>query len=164
MNKKTILALPTLLLFAAAALLPQSASAHCEVPCGIYGDQMRFEAMLEDATTIAKAVDEMGKLLGEISEQATPLAINQVSRWVATKEDHATKIQHTIAQYFLTQRIKSDADNYVDQLKAAHAVMLAAMHAKQDASAEKAETLRESILELYRAYEGKEPEFAAHNH
>ena len=164
MNKQSLLALPTLLLFAVATLLPQSASAHCEVPCGIYSDQLRFEAMLEDATTIAKAVDEMGKLLGEISEKATPLAINQVSRWVATKEDHATKIQHTIAQYFMTQRIKPDAENYVDQLKAAHAVMQAAMKAKQDASAEKATALRESILELYRAYEGKEPDFAAHTH
>ena len=120
--------------------------------------------MLEDATTVAKAVDEMGKLAGEISKQATPLAINQASRWVATTDDHATRIQHTIAQYFMTQRIKPDAENYATQLKAAHAVMLAAMKAKQDASAEKADALRESILELYRAYEGKEPEFAAHTH
>jgi len=164
MNKKTIVTLPTLLLLAVTTLLPHNVSAHCEVPCGIYGDQLRFESMLEDATTIGKAVDELGKLVAEMAEAATPLSVNQASRWVATKEDHATKIQHTIAQYFLTQRIKPDAENYVDQLKAAHAVMQAAMKTKQDASAEKVTALRESILNLYRAYEGKEPEFAAHTH
>lgn len=164
MNKRTIVTLPTLLLLAATALLPQSVSAHCEVPCGIYDDQLRFQSMLEDATTVGKAVDELGKLVTEMAESATPLAVNQASRWVTTKEDHATRIQQTIAQYFLTQRIKPDAENYVDQLKAAHAVMQAAMKAKQDASAEKVTALRESILDLYRAYEGKEPAFASHTH
>ncbi len=164
MNKKSLLALPTLLLFAVTTLLPQNVSAHCEVPCGIYDDQLRFQSMLEDATTVGKAVDELAKLVTEMAESATPLAVNQASRWVAAKEDHATKIQQTVAQYFLTQRIKPDAENYVDQLKAAHAVMQAAMKAKQDPSTEKATALRESILNLYRAYEGKEPDFAAHTH
>ena len=29
------------------------AMAHCQVSCGIYGDQLRFEQMLEDQHTIA---------------------------------------------------------------------------------------------------------------
>ena len=40
----------------AAMTLNQTALAHCEVPCGIYDDQRRFEDMLEDQETIAKGM------------------------------------------------------------------------------------------------------------
>ena len=86
-----------------------------------------------------------------------------MGRWVVTKEDHATKIQDTIAHYFLAQRIKSDNPSYVKQLTAAHAVIVAAMKCKQSADAATAKTLEKSIFDLYRAYEGKEPAFD-HSH
>ena len=31
--------------------------AHCEVPCGIFGDDLRFSLMMEDADTIAKCMN-----------------------------------------------------------------------------------------------------------
>ena len=34
-------------------------SAHCQVPCGVYGDSARFTQMLEDQTTIAKAIAQI---------------------------------------------------------------------------------------------------------
>lgn len=111
--------------------------------------------MLEDEDTIAKAQ----KTLAELSEDPTPQNINQMVRWVTTKEDHAQKIQDTIAAYFMAQRIKSTAPNYDKTLKAAHAVMVAAMKAKQSADPATAEALEKAILDLYRAYEGKEPAF-----
>lgn len=135
----------------------QSALAHCEVPCGVYGDQRRFEQMLEDTTTIAKAIKQINELTEEMNNGPDGKAVNQVVRWVTTKETHATNTQHIIAQYFMTQRIKPDADNYVKQLTTAHAVMQAAMKCKQDADPATAETLKNAILDFYRAYEGKEP-------
>ena len=106
------------------------AMAHCQVPCGIYGDQLRFEQMLEDQHTIAKAQAQINEMTeGEITAQK----VNQMARWVAAKEDHATKVQNTIAAYFMAQRIKADNKNYVKQLTAAHAVMVAAMKCKQSA-------------------------------
>ena len=137
---------------------------HCEVPCGIYADQMRFEQMLEDTKTIAKAIDQIVEMTGSLGSGPTPKTINQVTRWVSTKEDHATNTQHIVAQYFLTQRIKADKENYQKQLAAAHAVMVSAMKCKQDAAPETAKTLQKAILDLYRAYEGKEPEFTKHEH
>ena len=131
------------------------AVAHCEVPCGIYADQMRFQQMLEDTETIAKAITNINDLTGKSDAQSA----NQLVRWINTKETHATNTQHTIAQYFMTQRIKSDKDNYVKQLTAAHAVMVAAMKCKQSADAATAEALKKAILDFYRAYEGKEPQF-----
>ncbi|REJ65236.1 MAG: hypothetical protein DWQ31_19045 [Planctomycetota bacterium] len=128
--------------------------AHCQVPCGIYTDQLRFEQMLEDTKTIAKAIDQVKELAGQGDAQS----VNQASRWVATKEGHASNIQKIMAEYFLTQRIKADGDDYVGKLKAAHAVMVAAMKTKQQADPATAAKLREAILDFYRAYEGKEPQ------
>ena len=127
------------------------ATAHCEVPCGIYGDQARFEAMLEDHKTMRKAMDQVNALAGKNDAQS----LNQLARWVSTKESHATKIQHTIAQYFMTQRIKPSDLKYVDKLTAAHAVMIAAMKCKQTVDGKNGDALRASILAFHKAYEGK---------
>ena len=133
---------------------------HCEVPCGIYADQMRFEQMLEDTATIAKAIAQINEMASGMAD-APPSGkvINQVTRWVNTKENHATNTQHIIAQYFLTQRIKPDHKDYVGQLATSHKVLVAAMKCKQDSSPATAEALKKAILDLYRAYEGKEPKF-----
>lgn len=134
--------------------------AHCEVPCGIYADQLRFQQMLEDHQTIAKGIAQIHELAGKSDAQS----VNQTVRWVNTKESHATNTQHIVAQYFLTQRIKPGTDAasqaaYVKKLSAAHAVMVAAMKCKQSTDTETAAALRKAILDFYQAYEGKEPAF-----
>jgi nickel superoxide dismutase len=141
------------------------AAAHCEVPCGIYADQRRFESMLEDQTTIAKAITSIQELTAKMTDGPDAQSVNQITRWVATKESHATSTQHVIAQYFMTQRIKpgDDMKAYVKKLTAAHAVMVAAMKCKQTADPAAAETLKKTILDFYRAYEGKEPHLG-HDH
>lgn len=149
------------LLAAAFVLCAQAlVSAHCQVPCGIYGDQLRFEQMLEDEHTISKAqlmLHEIGG--GEVDAQA----VNQMGRWVMAKEDHANKIQETIASYFMAQRIKPDNANYTKQLKSAHAIIIAAMKCKQSADPATAEALEKAIFAFYKEYEGKEPTFE-HKH
>ena len=145
-------AIPTVLAAAVLALgVAPRAVAHCEVPCGIYADQMRFEGMLEDQTTIKKAMGEIAGLAGKGDAQSA----NQLARWVVTKEDHATNTQHVIAQYFMTQRIKADDPAYVDKLTKAHAVMVTAMQCKQTADPARADALRAAILAFHEAYEGK---------
>ncbi|MEM6366311.1 MAG: superoxide dismutase [Ni] [Planctomycetota bacterium] len=137
----------------------QNAAAHCQVPCGIYGDQLRFQSMLEDQSTIEKAAVQVG----ELSEDPTPQNINQMVRWVSTKESHASNIQAVIADYFMAQRIKADGDNYGPKLMTAHAVMVAAMKAKQSSTPETAVALKKAIFDFYKAYEGKDPEMHSHD-
>ena len=146
----------------ALAIPSHFVSAHCEVPCGIYADQRRFEEMLEDTATIAKSISSMQDLASQIADGPSLIDINQISRWVATKEAHATNTQHIIAQYFMTQRIKPSSDGYAKKLAAAHAVMVASMKCKQTANSSSAEALKKAILDFYRAYEGKEPKFETH--
>ena len=83
--------------------------------------------MLEDQTTIAKAIAQ----INDLASKKDGKSANQLSRWVSTKEDHANKIQKIIAEYFLTQRIKSSSEKYEALLKGAHSVMVAAMKCKQ---------------------------------
>ena len=123
------------------------AVAHCQVPCGIYDDHARITAMLEDTTTIAKAMDQINELAGNQDAQS----FNQATRWVMTKEQHAERIQTTIAQYYLAQRVKAvqpgtDAyDAYLKSLAEHHAVIVAAMKAKQTVDPKAAVALRKAI-------------------
>lgn len=124
---------------------------HCQVPCGVYTDDLRFMQMLEDQTTIEKS----SKLILELANKDDGQSKNQLVRWVATKESHASKIQKIIAEYFLTQRIKSSAKNYETLLKGAHSVMVAAMKCKQSTEASAANDLMTSILAFQKIYISK---------
>jgi nickel superoxide dismutase len=123
-------------------------SAHCEVPCGIYDDGARLTELKEDQTTIAKAIDQIQTLAD--TQDAT--GHNQLARWVATKESHATNTQQIIAQYFMTQKIKADDPHYVDKLTTAHAVLVAAMQCKQSAEPATAVALAAAITKFEAAY------------
>ena len=125
-------------------------AAHCEVPCGIYDDGSRFNRMMEDQLTISKSI--AGIIALADANDAT--GHNQLARWVTTKELHATNIQHVIAQYFMTQRLKAADPQYVGKLTAAHAVMVAAMKCKQAADPATAVALGEAIHNFQHAYDG----------
>ena len=104
------------------------AIAHCQVPCGIYDDILRIIQIKEDFKTIRKAMHKISQL----SEKTDPLSNNQLNRWVITKEQHATNLQKTVSEYFLTQRIKTDkSQKYIDQTTTLHQVLVAAMKCKQ---------------------------------
>ena len=104
------------------------ALAHCQVPCGIYDDALRIVQIKEDYKTIKKAMEQISQL----SNKSDPISNNQLNRWVMTKEQHATNIQKTVSDYFLTQRVKADkSQKYIDQTTTLHQVLVAAMKCKQ---------------------------------
>lgn len=110
-------------------ILAQSAVAHCQIPCGIYDDHARVASMLEDVATIHKSVD----LIAELAGKTDPQSQNQLVRWVINKEQHAQNIIDSISDYFLTQRVKASQEDYAERLQKHHAVIVAAMRAKQNA-------------------------------
>ncbi len=125
-------------------LVPQASYAHCQIPCGIYDDYTRVKTLLEDAATVEKSAREIDELAGKKDAQS----LNQLVRWINNKELHAQKVITTISDYFLTQRIKPDMKDYEDRLKKHHAVIVAAMKAKQNADVKFALALKESIEAL----------------
>ena len=110
--------------------LASRADAHCQIPCGIYGDDARFTALLEDVTTLKKAVRKI-----EQESAADSINHNQLVRWVKNKETHADKISHVMLEYFLAQRIKSDQPDYEARLVAIHKIIVLAMKTKQNVDA-----------------------------
>ena len=141
-------------LFIALALLvsmpaiPTFAYAHCQVPCGIYNDHARVISMLEDAATIEKSMILIAELSGKTDVQSQ----NQLVRWIMNKEKHAQNIIAAMSDYFLTQRIKPDQQDYTERLAKHHAVIIAAMAAKQHADMPYAAALKKTIEALMPYY------------
>ena len=113
-------------------LVQGSLLAHCQVPCGIYNDAARIIQIQEDFSTIQKAMTK----IKELSLQQDATSMNQLTRWIMTKDDHASKIQNVVSDYFLTQRIKektegSDYNTYVKQTTTLHQILVSAMKCKQ---------------------------------
>jgi len=139
-------------------LLPSAlVYAHCEVPCGIYGDQMRFDTIAEHIATIEKAIDQ----ISELSAASDP-NYNQIVRWVNTKESHASEIQHIVSQYFLTQRIKAGKENYAEHLAMSHSLLTLAMKCKQSLDKGNVAKLKEATQAFRTSYLGPEDEMHQH--
>jgi nickel superoxide dismutase len=145
----------TLILFAAMTLsLKPAVFSHCEVPCGIYNDEMRFSLLEEHITTIEKAIDQITVLSKE-----TPQNMNQIIRWVMNKEKHAEEMQHIVSQYFITQRLKlvdkSDADAYkvlMTNLALCHEILVYAMKTKQSTDLDNVAKLKAAIQNFKESY------------
>ena len=139
----------------AAAIVLQSAPlwAHCEIPCGIYGDELRFSMIGENIATVEKSMKMIAELSGDSANA------NQVARWVNNKEKHADHIREIVTQYFLTQRIKLPSpeteaqEAYKNKLALLHQMLVYAMKCKQTTDTANADKLRELAQEFRQAYE-----------
>lgn len=128
-------------------LLVSLAAAHCEIPCGIYDDEMRIEMLREHITTIEKSMNQVILLEKDANRQA-----NQLTRWVMNKEQHADELQEIVSQYFMTQRLKPDAKDYASKLQLLHEMLLAGMKSKQTTDLGQVKRLRELVDLFEKAY------------
>jgi nickel superoxide dismutase len=127
----------------AALFTASSLSAHCQVPCGIFSDELKFSELEEHVVTIEKSA----RLISELSakEDLTANDYQQLVRWTKNKETHAQKIIDETANYFLAQRIKTDADHYAEKMEMLHHVIVHAMKTKQSTGEDATTKLIESI-------------------
>lgn len=127
---------------------------HCQVPCGIFDDPLMVAEVKQHATTIRKAIVSSNDLHKSIASDL--LSLNQLVRWIDTKEDHCNKIIKTISDYCLCQRVKKEIfktdQDYVDALKAHHAVMQCAMKAKQSMDVAACNALDHAIDDFAKMY------------
>ena len=128
-------------------LLVSLAAAHCEIPCGIYDDQMRIEMLREHITTIEKSMNQVILLEKDANRKA-----NQLTRWVMNKEQHADELQEIVSQYFMTQRLTPDAKDYASKLQLLHEMLLAGMKSKQTTDLGQVKRLRELVDLFEKAY------------
>jgi len=152
--RKTIIAVSVLTVMAIIASIAYS---HCQIPCGIYNDPLRFDMMAEHITTIEKAM----KMITSLSQAEKP-NYNQLVRWVQNKEEHADEISRIVTYYFMAQRIKPTAktddkayDQYVNQLVLLHQMLVYSMKSKQTTDLANVEKLRSLLIEFRNAYSGE---------
>jgi nickel superoxide dismutase len=147
---------PAIILLTAAGVTPLVYS-HCQMPCGIYDDPARFTMIAEDCATIEKAM----KSITELS--ADPKAnMNQLVRWVNTKEQHAENIAHIVSFYFLSQRVApvgrasgAGYDKYIKQLTLLHEMLVASMKCRQTTDLSNIVKLRSLLTEFRSTYLGE---------
>ena len=72
--KKTFIPAILLVIF---ALNSNKSYAHCEIPCGIYGDSVRIQLLYEHISTIEKSIQQINSLSAEGEKN-----YNQLVRWV----------------------------------------------------------------------------------
>ena len=146
MNKTTWSLITVIITF---LIFVSNAGAHCQIPCGIYDDQLRANLIAEHATTIEKSMQQIIDL-----GKASPVNYNQIVRWVSNKELHATKIQGIVSEYFLTQRIKLGQEKYNEKLAVLHKMLVAAMKCKQTTDVSNVKDLRTYLKEFEVLYFG----------
>jgi nickel superoxide dismutase len=124
--------------------------AHCQVPCGIYEDDLVFKQMVLDATTIKKSISEIKKL-----SKLKPVNYNQIIRWTEEKSRSANNIMNNASNYFLAQRIKNADKNYIEELKLLHSIIVSAMKTKQSLEKTNMNSLSQDIKKFEVIYKSK---------
>ncbi|MEW6238949.1 MAG: superoxide dismutase [Ni] [Candidatus Omnitrophota bacterium] len=137
---------------------------HCQIPCGIYDDDMRIAMLKEDILTLEKSMKSIEELSKDPAKNA-----NQLIRWVQNKDAHAEKIDEIVTQYFMTQRIKpaeeSDAKAYAEYTKKLvllHNILIASLKSKQTTDLANVEKLNSLVDQFAAAYFG--PDHKPHSH
>ena len=135
-------------------LFTPPAFSHCEIPCGIYGDEMRFDMIEEHVKTVETAMNKIVELSEENDRN-----YNQLVRWINNKQNHASYIQDIVYQYFMTQRVKpadekdpKGYEKYSKQITLLHKMLIHAMKAKQTTDLAHVEKLRSLLADFRAAY------------
>jgi nickel superoxide dismutase len=121
--------------------------AHCEIPCGIYDDEMRVKMIEEHIATIEKSMNKIVELEKKLDHNN-----NQLIRWIMNKESHADALQEIITQYFMTQRIKPDTKKYEKKLELLHQMLIYSMKCKQTVDFKNVNKLKEILKDFKGLY------------
>jgi len=144
--KKTSKYLAVAVLFAIAATA--TVQAHCQIPCGIYDDQVRIQLMEEHVTTIEKSMKQIEAAANQ----------NQTVRWVMNKDKHADELSEIVTYYFMAQRIKPGSEGYAVKLGQLHEILVYSMKAKQTTDLAHVEKLKKLIHDFEHSYMGEKHE------
>lgn len=104
-----------------------SLSAHCQMPCGIYHDEMVFNQIDQYIETMYKGITELKhNKFSNLAER------NNFIRWITLKESSSDEIADLITQYFLQQKIKPGEPDTVKRLVSAHKLLFELTAIKQN--------------------------------
>lgn len=101
--------------------------AHCQMPCGIYHDDMVFDQIDQYVETMYKGISVL-----DDNKFTSVKDRNEFVRWVLQKEKASDEAAALITQYFLQQKIKTGEDDTVKRLTSAHKLLTLLVVIKQN--------------------------------
>lgn len=101
--------------------------AHCQMPCGIYHDDMVFDQIDQYVETMFKGISVVNE-----SKFSTVREKNEFIRWVMTKEKSSDETAQLILTYFLQQKIKPNEEDTEKKLVSAHKMLFLLVQIKQN--------------------------------
>jgi len=104
-----------------------SLQAHCQMPCGIYHDDMVYDQIDQYAETMYKGISVMNN-----SKFDTVRDKNEFMRWVMQKEEASNEAADLILKFFLQQKIKPNEPDTVKRLVCAHNLLCMIVLIKQN--------------------------------
>lgn len=116
------------ILFTTAFLFMSQAElrSHCQMPCGIYHDDMVFDQIDQYIETTVKGITVL-----EQSKFNSVQERNEFVRWVMQKENSSNEIANLICTYFLQQKIKPDDEDTIKRVVSAHKMLFLLVQIKQ---------------------------------
>ena len=106
-------------------------NAHCQMPCGIYHDDMVYDQIDQYTETMYKGVSVLND-----SKFATVKDRNEFVRWVMEKESASDEVASILTKYFLQQKIKPGEPDTTKRIVAVHKLLFLLVAIKQNASLE----------------------------
>ncbi len=104
----------------------ENLEAHCQMPCGIYHDDMEFDRIDQYVETMYKGISVLNdSKFGTVKER------NEFVRWVMQKDQASDEAAHLISKYFLQQKILPGGDDTTKQLVSAHKLLYYTVCIKQ---------------------------------
>lgn len=100
--------------------------AHCQMPCGIYHDDMVFDQIDQYVETMVKAVTVL-----EDNKFSTLSERNEAIRWVMEKESESNNVAELITCFFLQQKIKPGESDTAKRVLSAHKLLFFLVKIKQ---------------------------------
>lgn len=99
---------------------------HCQMPCGIYHDDMVYDQIDQYVETMVKGVTVLSE-----NQYQTAQDKNTFTRWVVQKENMSNETAQLLTSYFLQQKIKPDEDDTVKRVVAVHKLLCYIVTIKQ---------------------------------
>lgn len=103
-------------------------SAHCQMPCGIYHDDMVFDQVDQYAETMYKGITVMNE-----SKFSSVKDKNEFVRWVIQKENETNEVANLLLTYFIQQKIKPGEEDTLKKLTSVHKLLFLLVQIKQNA-------------------------------
>ncbi len=134
-------------------ILPaEEASAHCDIPCGIYDPHLAQVAALTVVrmNQLIEALEAPGGGGGPPSKQDRDKYVNSLSRYIATKEEHGELVKHEVriirGDFFKPDNSPANIGELVD------GIMKTASAARQNVDKAAAEKLLDLVNQFAEAF------------